>query len=150
MIKTSLCTCWFQYKSFLPHYLAQSDCLAAYRQGQGDTRLTITSSVIPNSNYVIMVSDSNCLKYFCVFCTVIIRCHRDFWSPSMCVDFIHHVWSDLVRSKTMKWAEHVVRLEEKRRHTVVWWQNLQEWGNFEDLGLDLRKYYHEFYKNNME
>jgi hypothetical protein len=31
--------------------------LAADRQGQEDTRLTLTSSVIPNSNYVIMVSD---------------------------------------------------------------------------------------------
>jgi hypothetical protein len=65
MIKKSLWTCWFQYKSFLPYYLAQSDCLAAYRQR--DTRLTITPFVIPNSNYVIMVSDSNYLKYFCVF-----------------------------------------------------------------------------------
>jgi hypothetical protein len=42
---------------FLPHYLVQTDCLAADRQGQGDTRLTLTPSVIPNSNYVIMVSD---------------------------------------------------------------------------------------------
>jgi hypothetical protein len=33
------------------------DCLASDRQGQGDTRLTLTPSVIPNSNYVIMVSD---------------------------------------------------------------------------------------------
>jgi hypothetical protein len=39
--------------------------MVADRQGQGDTRLTLTPSVIPNSNYVIMVSD--CLKYFCVF-----------------------------------------------------------------------------------
>jgi hypothetical protein len=39
----------------------------ADRQGQGDTRITLTPSVIPNSNYVIMVSDWNCLKYFCVF-----------------------------------------------------------------------------------
>jgi hypothetical protein len=39
------------------HYFAQSDCMAADRQGQGDTRLTPTPSVIPNSNYVIMVSD---------------------------------------------------------------------------------------------
>jgi hypothetical protein len=36
---------------------AQSDCLAADRQGQGDTRLTLTPSVFPNSNCVIMVSD---------------------------------------------------------------------------------------------
>jgi len=26
-------------------------------QGQGDTRLTLTPSVIPNSNYVIMIGD---------------------------------------------------------------------------------------------
>jgi hypothetical protein len=43
---------------FFPHYLDQSGCLAADRQGQGDTRLTLTPSVIPNSNYVIMVIES--------------------------------------------------------------------------------------------
>ena len=68
------------HTSFLPHYLAQSDCLAADRKGQGDTRLTLTPSVIPNSNYVIMVSDRNCLKY-CIF-TCFLYCnhqvHRDF------------------------------------------------------------------------
>jgi hypothetical protein len=48
-------------------YLAQSNCLAADHQGQWDTRLTLTPSVIPNSNYVIIVSDWNCLKYFCLF-----------------------------------------------------------------------------------
>jgi hypothetical protein len=69
-----------QHTSFLPHYLAQSDCLAADRQGQADTRLTLTPSVIPNSNYVIMVSYWNCLKYFCVFfwcCNH--QVHRDFF-----------------------------------------------------------------------
>jgi hypothetical protein len=45
------------HTSFLPHYLAQSDCLVAERQGQRDTRITLTPSVIPNSNYVITVSD---------------------------------------------------------------------------------------------
>jgi hypothetical protein len=39
----------------MPHHLAQSDCLAADRQGQRDTRHTLKPSVIPNSNYVIMV-----------------------------------------------------------------------------------------------
>jgi hypothetical protein len=34
---------------------AQSDCLAADRQGQGDTKLTLTPSVI--HNYVIVASD---------------------------------------------------------------------------------------------
>jgi hypothetical protein len=43
--------------------LAQSDCPAADRQGQRDTTLTLTPSVIPNSNYVIVVR----LKYFCLF-----------------------------------------------------------------------------------
>jgi hypothetical protein len=56
-----------QLTCFLPHYLVQFDCLAADRQGQGDTRLTLTPSVILNSKYVIVVSDWNCLKYFCVF-----------------------------------------------------------------------------------
>jgi hypothetical protein len=78
VIKMSLCTCWLQHMSFLPHYLAQSDCLAADRQGQGDTRLTLMSSVIPNSNYIIMVSDWNCLKYFCVFFVLYHQLHTDF------------------------------------------------------------------------
>jgi hypothetical protein len=34
-----------------------SDCFAADRQGRGGTRLTLTPSVIPKSNYVVMVSD---------------------------------------------------------------------------------------------
>jgi hypothetical protein len=56
-----------QHTSFLSHYLAQSDCLAADRQGQRDTRRTVTPSVIPNCNCFIMVNYWNCLKYFCVF-----------------------------------------------------------------------------------
>jgi hypothetical protein len=53
-----------------PASLQTSDkpnCLAADRRGQGDTRLTLTPSVTPNSNYVIMVSDWNYLKYVYVF-----------------------------------------------------------------------------------
>jgi hypothetical protein len=80
-LKKYLCTWWLQNTSFLPHYLSQSDCLTADRQGQGDTRLTLTPSVIPNSNYVIMVSDWNCLKYFTCFLYCIHQVHRDFWSP---------------------------------------------------------------------
>jgi hypothetical protein len=57
---------------------AQSDCLAADRQDQGDTTLTLTPSVIPNSNYVIMVGDLNCLKYFCVFLYCNHQVHTDF------------------------------------------------------------------------
>jgi hypothetical protein len=54
------------------------DCLAADRQDQGDTRLTLTPSDIPNSNYVIMVCDWNCLNIFaCVLCCNNLV-HRDF------------------------------------------------------------------------
>jgi hypothetical protein len=62
----------------LSQYLAQSDGLAADRQGQEGTRLTLTPSVITNSNYVITVSDWNCLKYFCVFLYCNHQVHRDF------------------------------------------------------------------------
>jgi hypothetical protein len=81
VINNSLCTWWLQHTSFLPHYLAQSYCLAADRQGQGDTRLTLTPSVITNSKYATMVSDWNCLKCFVCFCIVFIRCTETFWSP---------------------------------------------------------------------
>jgi hypothetical protein len=47
--------------SFLPHYLAQTDFLAADCQGQGNTILTLTPSLIFNSKYIIMVSNWNCL-----------------------------------------------------------------------------------------
>jgi hypothetical protein len=65
--KYSRFTWWLQYTSFLPQYVVLSDCLTADCQGQGDSRLTLTPSVIPNSNYVNMISDWNCLKYFCKF-----------------------------------------------------------------------------------
>jgi hypothetical protein len=49
------------------------------------SRRPCSVSVIPNSKYVIMVSDWNCLKYFCVFfCTVIIRCTETFDHPVWC------------------------------------------------------------------
>jgi hypothetical protein len=70
-----------QHTRFLPHSVAQSDRLATDRQGQGDTRLTLTPSVIPSSNYVIVVSAWNCLKCFCVFLYCNHQVHRDFWSP---------------------------------------------------------------------
>jgi hypothetical protein len=44
-----------------------------------DTRLTLTPSVILNSNYVIMVSDLNRLKYFCLFLYCNHQVHRDFF-----------------------------------------------------------------------
>jgi hypothetical protein len=71
VIKKSLCTWLLKYRKLQ----SQSDSLAADRQG--DIRLTLTPSIIPNSNYVIMVSDRNCLKYFCVFFYCNHQVHRD-------------------------------------------------------------------------
>jgi hypothetical protein len=46
-----------------------------------DTGLILTPSVIPNSNYVIMVSDRNCFKYVCMFFyTGNHQVYRYFWS----------------------------------------------------------------------
>jgi hypothetical protein len=79
VIKKSLCTWWLQYRKLqvifkvFPAILQTAD-----RQGQGDTRLTLTPPVIANSNYVIMVSDWNCLKYFCVFLYRNHQVHREF------------------------------------------------------------------------
>jgi hypothetical protein len=70
-------TGWPKYNT-IQYYLLQSDCLAADRQSQRDTRPTLTPSVIPNSNYVVTVSDWNCLKYFCVFLYCNHQVHRDF------------------------------------------------------------------------
>jgi hypothetical protein len=74
MIKKSLCTWWLQYRKLL----GSSDCTAADRQGQGNTTPTLTPSVIPNSNYVIIENNWNCLKYFFVFFYCNYRVHRDF------------------------------------------------------------------------
>jgi hypothetical protein len=64
---------------FLTSPLGSIWLLGSRPPSQGDTRLTLTPS---NSNYVITVSDWNCLKYFCVFFnTVIIRCTETFWLP---------------------------------------------------------------------
>jgi hypothetical protein len=58
-------------------------CPPASLQTFIDTGLTLTLSVIPNSNYVIMVSDWNCLNYFCIFLYCNHQVHRDFWSLCM-------------------------------------------------------------------
>jgi len=51
---------------FLASLLGSIWLLGSQPPGPGYTRLTLTPSVIPNSNYIIMVSDWNCLKY-CIF-----------------------------------------------------------------------------------
>jgi hypothetical protein len=61
VIKKSLCIWWFQYRQSQVMFKLSPASLQTFI----DTRLTLTPSVIPNSNYVIMVSDWNCLKYLC-------------------------------------------------------------------------------------
>jgi hypothetical protein len=80
VIKKSLCTWLLQYRKLQLMFIVSLSSLQTFI----DTRLTLAPSVIPNSNYVIMVSDWNCLTYFCAFfCTEIIMCTETVWSPCM-------------------------------------------------------------------
>jgi hypothetical protein len=96
VIKKSLCT-WFQHRKLhvmfkvspasLRHLLTRRTVFSIV-----DTTRTLTPSVISNSNYVIVVSDWNCLKYFCViFYTVIIRCTEIFDHP------VYHISYHMIR-----------------------------------------------------
>jgi hypothetical protein len=62
-IRKSLCTWWLQYRKLQVMFKVSPVSLQTFI----DARLTLTPSVIPNSNYVIMVSDWNWLKYFAFF-----------------------------------------------------------------------------------
>jgi hypothetical protein len=79
---------------FLASLLCSIWLLGSRPPGSGGTRLTLTPSLIPNSNYVIMVSDLNCLKYLCMFfCAVILRCTDTHFSP--CIYSIYtYIWSN--------------------------------------------------------
>jgi hypothetical protein len=94
VIKKSLCTWWLQYRKLQVIFKMSPASLQTFI----DTRLTLTPSVIPNSNYVIMVSDWNCLKYFCVFfCNVIIRCTETFGLPCITRCYMSHLWAVNIR-----------------------------------------------------
>jgi hypothetical protein len=60
VIKKSLCIWWLQYRKLqVMLKLSPAGLQTAWQptaRAKGDTRLTLTPSVIPNSNYVIMVS----------------------------------------------------------------------------------------------
>jgi hypothetical protein len=57
-----------------------------------DRHATLTPSLIPNSNYVIMVRDWKCLKYFWVFFVLWLSGSAEtFWSP--CVLICSRKWS---------------------------------------------------------
>jgi hypothetical protein len=71
VIEKTVCTWWLQYRKLQVMFKVSPASLQTFIDTPNcvleDTRLTLTPSVIPNSNYVIMVSDWNSLKYFCVF-----------------------------------------------------------------------------------
>jgi hypothetical protein len=72
-IKKSLCTWWLQYRKLHVLFKVSPASLQTFI----GTRLTLTPSVIHNSNHVIMVKEWNCLKYFCVFLYCNHQLHRD-------------------------------------------------------------------------
>jgi hypothetical protein len=89
MIKKSLCTWWLQYWKLQVMFKVSLASLQTFIDTPNcvleDRFQHSTPSVIPNSNYVFMVSDWNCLKYFCMFfCTVIFRWTETFWS--LCIN----------------------------------------------------------------
>jgi hypothetical protein len=69
VIKKSLCTWWLQYRML--------QVMFSVPRQSPDTRLTLTASVISNSNYIIMVSDWNCLNIFVCFLYCNHQVHRD-------------------------------------------------------------------------
>jgi hypothetical protein len=73
-------------------------------RARGETRLILTPPVIHNSNYVIMVSDWNSLKYFCVFL--------------YCNHVVHRLFNHPVYSVCLSWAsmEHVVMRPKNSSH----------------------------------
>jgi hypothetical protein len=77
VFKKSLCTWWLQYRKLQVMFKVSPASLQIFIE----TRLTLTPSVIPNSNYVITVSDWNCLKYCCVFLYCNHQVHRLFEHP---------------------------------------------------------------------
>jgi hypothetical protein len=70
----SLCTWRLQYRKLQVMFNLSPASLQTFI----DTRLTLMPSAIRNSNYVIMASDLNCLKYFSWFLYCNHQVHRDF------------------------------------------------------------------------
>jgi hypothetical protein len=67
-----LCTWWLQYRKLQVMF----EVFPASLQTFIDTRLTLMPSVIPNSNYVFMVSDRNFKIFLCVFLYCNHQVHR--------------------------------------------------------------------------
>jgi hypothetical protein len=69
----SLCTWWLLYRKLQVMFKVSAASLKTFF----DTRLALTPSVIHTSNYVIMISEWNRLKYFCLFLYCNHQVHRD-------------------------------------------------------------------------
>jgi UDP-2,3-diacylglucosamine pyrophosphatase LpxH len=87
VIQKSQCTWWLQYRKLpvmlkvSPASLQTLTAIAADRQSQRDTRLTLTPSVSPISWLRYHGKWLKLFKIFLrVFCAVIVRCTETFWS----------------------------------------------------------------------
>ena len=54
----------------------------------------------------------------------------------MCTPSPKYVW--VFKSRRMRWAVHVVRIDERQAYTGFWWGNLRERGNLKVPGIDER------------
>jgi hypothetical protein len=95
---------------FLASLLGSIWLLGSRPPGLGDTRLTLTPSVISNSNYIIMVGDWNSLKY-CIFACFLYcnrQVHKDFLITRYYHSFMQDSWQ---RKKSDLWNESEKGLE---------------------------------------
>jgi hypothetical protein len=44
----------------------------------------------------------------------------------------------MIKSRRMRWAEHVARMGRGEMHTGFWWGDVREGDHFEDPGVDGR------------
>jgi hypothetical protein len=44
----------------------------------------------------------------------------------------------MIKSRGMRWTEHVACMRERRHAYSVWWENLKAKGHVEELGVDGR------------
>jgi hypothetical protein len=84
------------------------------------SRLSLTPSVIPNSNYVIMVSDWNCLKYFCLLFYCNHQLHRDFLISQCNLFSLYLLWEGKVNIGRSRSTYPVSRFGVEPRTFRIW------------------------------
>jgi hypothetical protein len=122
-IKKSLCTWWLQRRKLQVKFEVSPVSLQTFI----DTRLTLTPSVIPNYNYVILVNDWNCLKYFCVILYCNHQVHRD---------FLITLYVGVVYSSSTRCVGHVVRTGVRDVLASFWWGNQRGRNILNNLAAD--------------